>query len=140
MFQFTGNVGKDAEVKSVAGKTVIEYSVAVYAGKDKEGNNQTLWVNCAKWVNGNQEPNPMDMPRKGDLILVSCRPSPVRIYTTNSGVQGGSLDVLVNYTEMLKKSAESSLSPKEFKPAPTTPGNAQFASPVQLTASDDLPF
>jgi len=140
MFQFTGNVGKDSEVKSVAGKTVIEYSVAVYAGKDKEGNNQTLWINCAKWLPGNQEPNPLDMPKKGDLLLVNCRPNPVRIYTTNSGVQGGSLDVIVNYTEMLKRSAESSLSPKEFKPAPTTQGFGPVAHPTQLTAVDDLPF
>jgi single-stranded DNA-binding protein len=137
MFQFTGNVGKDAEVKSVAGKTVIEYSVAVYAGKDKEGVNQTLWVNCAKWVPGNQEPNLLDMPKKGDLVLIDGRPNPLRIYTTNAGVQGASLDVLVNKSEMLKRSAESSLSPKEFKPAPTTPASAPVSQTEPL---DDLPF
>ena len=83
----------------------------------------------------------MDMPRKGDLILVSCRPSPVRIYTTNSGVQGGSLDVLVNYTEMLKRSGEGAA---PAAPVASAPAKAQYAqsnpSPVQLTASDDLPF
>jgi single-stranded DNA-binding protein len=139
MFQFTGNVGKDAEVKSVGGKSVIEYSVAVYAGKDKDGNNQTLWVNCGKWLAANQQANALDMPKKGDLVLVNCRPNPVRVYTTNSGVQGASLDVFVNQLEILRKSGESaaqtSSSPKEAQ-ATTTP----VSLPASQSFSDDLPF
>lgn len=142
MFQFTGNVGRDAEVKSVNGKSVIEYSVAVFAGKDKDGNNQTLWVNCAKWLAANQQPNPLDMPKKGDLILVNCRPNPVRIFTTNSGTQGASLDVMVNFTEMLKRSAEAAQSSVEQQAKPVTK-TTPVSQPVAAGAfdpGDDLPF
>ena len=77
MFLISGNVGQEAQVKEVSGKFVVEYSVAVYAGKDKEGNSLTLWVKCAHWFT--QRPSDYLVPKKGDGVIVTGTPSPIRI-------------------------------------------------------------
>lgn len=42
-----GRLGKDAEVKTVSGKNVINFSVAIDTGfGDRK---ETLWIDCAKW-------------------------------------------------------------------------------------------
>ena len=43
---FTGNVGRDAEIKEVAGKQVIKFAVACKQGKDEPA----IWVNCDYWT------------------------------------------------------------------------------------------
>ena len=43
---FTGNVGRDAEIKEVAGKQVIKFAVAAKQGKDEPA----IWVNCDYWT------------------------------------------------------------------------------------------
>ena len=47
--QFIGNAGKDAEIKDAGGKSVAEFSMGVYAGKEKDGSNKTLWVKVTCW-------------------------------------------------------------------------------------------
>ncbi len=51
--QIVGNLGKDAIVKEVNGKSVINYSVAhTEKYKDLQGNlkERTTWVECAYWT------------------------------------------------------------------------------------------
>lgn len=43
---FTGHVGRDAEIKEVAGKQVIKFAVAAKQGKDEAA----IWVNCDYWT------------------------------------------------------------------------------------------
>ena len=43
---FTGHVGRDAEIKEVAGKQVIKFAVAAKQGKDEPA----IWVNCDYWT------------------------------------------------------------------------------------------
>ena len=43
---FTGNVGRDAEIKEVGGKQVIKFAVACKQGKDEP----VIWVNCDYWT------------------------------------------------------------------------------------------
>ena len=43
---FTGHVGRDAEIKDVAGKQVVRFSVACKQGKDEP----PIWVNCDYWT------------------------------------------------------------------------------------------
>ena len=43
---FTGNVGRDAEIKEVAGKQVVKFAVACKQGKDEPA----IWVNCDYWT------------------------------------------------------------------------------------------
>ena len=138
MLQFIGNVGRDAEVKSVNGKTVLEYSVGVYAGKDKDGNSQTLWVNCSKWYQTDQQVNQMDLVKKGDLVFIDARPSPVRIYTTASGQQGASFEVMINRSQVLKRGGDAAPT-QQLQPSGNTAKTAPVASQMDMR-SDDLPF
>ena len=43
---FTGHVGRDAEIKEVGGKQVIKFAVAAKQGKDEP----VIWVNCDYWT------------------------------------------------------------------------------------------
>ena len=43
---FTGNVGRDAEIKEVGGKQVVKFAVACKQGKDEPA----IWVNCDYWT------------------------------------------------------------------------------------------
>ena len=43
---FTGNVGRDAEIKEVGGKQVVKFAVAAKQGKDEPA----IWVNCDYWT------------------------------------------------------------------------------------------
>ena len=43
---FTGHVGRDAEIKEVAGKQVVKFAVACKQGKDEPA----IWVNCDYWT------------------------------------------------------------------------------------------
>ena len=42
----TGNVGRDAEIKEVAGKQVVKFAVAAKQGRDEPA----IWVNCDYWT------------------------------------------------------------------------------------------
>ena len=59
---FTGNVGRDAEIKQVAGKQVIKFSVACKQGKDEPA----IWVNCDYWTQSKVGP----FIKKGTQISV----------------------------------------------------------------------
>ena len=43
---FTGHVGRDAEIKEVAGKQVVKFAVAAKQGKEEPA----IWVNCDYWT------------------------------------------------------------------------------------------
>ena len=43
---FTGHVGRDAEIKEVAGKQVVKFAVAAKQGK----NEPAICVNCDYWT------------------------------------------------------------------------------------------
>ena len=43
---FTGHVGRDAEIKEVAGKQVVKFAVAAKQSKDEP----VIWVNCDYWT------------------------------------------------------------------------------------------
>jgi single-strand DNA-binding protein len=50
---FAGNIGRDAETKTVGDTTVTNFSVAVSAFKNRE--KQTIWVSCAMWGDRGQK-------------------------------------------------------------------------------------
>lgn len=68
VFTFSGNLGKDAQVRQVGGSTVANFSVAVKSGYgDKE---QTNWVDCALWGKL-AESRLVDYLTKGQGVMVS---------------------------------------------------------------------
>jgi single stranded DNA-binding protein len=47
VIQFTGNVGKDAEIRDVKGQDVLNFNVAVQQGFGRDA--PTEWYRCAIW-------------------------------------------------------------------------------------------
>ena len=99
----TGNIGKDAEIKTTAtGKAVIKFSLAVKTGYGD--NVKTTWWNCDYW---SEKTGIADYLKKGALIGVTGEPS-LREYSTDSGKRQ-SLEVRVNNVILLgSKPAEAS--------------------------------
>ena len=69
-----GNVGKDAELRSLqSGETVLNFSVAVDNGKDKNGNKRDpTWFDCAVW--GKRADSLKGYIKKGTKLTLSGRP------------------------------------------------------------------
>jgi len=64
----TGNLGRDANIKSVSGSTVANFSVAAKAGYGER--EQTIWIDCALWGK-RAESRLVDYLKKGQMVCVS---------------------------------------------------------------------
>lgn len=74
----TGRLGADPEIrKTNSGKSVVNASVAVYAGKDVSGNILTDWYRWTVW--GDQADRFAAKARKGDAVMMKGR-STVKTY------------------------------------------------------------
>ena len=74
----TGRLGADPELrKTNSGKSVVNASVAVYAGKDLQGNILTDWYRWTVW--GDQADRFTAKARKGDAVMMKGR-STVKTY------------------------------------------------------------
>lgn len=75
----TGRLGADPELKKTnSGKSVLNASVAVYAGKDAQGNILTDWHRWTVW--GDQADRFAAKARKGDAVMMKGRAT-VKSYT-----------------------------------------------------------
>lgn len=69
-----GNVGNVKEVKDVGGDKVLNFSVAVDNGKDKNGEKRDAsWWDCALW--GKRAESLAPYIQKGSKLALSGRPS-----------------------------------------------------------------
>lgn len=68
VFTFSGNIGRDAEVREVGQGKVAGFSVAVKAGMGK--NEQTVWVDCSIWGKRAEGGLPQYLT-KGQQVVVS---------------------------------------------------------------------
>ena len=92
VFTFTGNLGRDVEVKNVSGTTVASFAVAVKAGfGDKQ---TTTWVSC-NWWGKPAEGRVINYLKKGQQVAVTGELS-TREYAKKDGGQGFTVDVRVN--------------------------------------------
>lgn len=128
--QIIGHVGKDAEVKDVNGKKVINFSVAhTEKYKDNQGNQQekTTWVDCAKW--GDQTAVAQYI-KKGGQVYVEGMPE-IRTWESN-GKSGVSFVCRVGLVQLLGGGQQQQQ------------GTAAAAQPAAAQSSqepvDDLPF
>ena len=117
-----GNLGKDAEVKEVNGKKVINFSVC-HTQKNKDGSSKSTWVECGKW---GETTAIAPYLAKGTKVYVEGVPD-LNLYKKNDGEPGGSIRLLVNKIELLGKS--------EVATQAGTVGNN-----IPVDAIDDLPF
>ncbi len=86
-FQVIGNVGKDASVNTVNGKSVINFTVAhTQKWKDQSGisHEKTRWIDCAIW---RESTAIAQYIKKGDRVYVEGVPD-VKLFDRNDGTKG----------------------------------------------------
>ena len=119
-----GNLGKDAEIKDVSGKCVIEFSVA-HSVKQKDNTYLSTWVKCSYWRESRDKCAIANYLKKGGQVYVCGEPT-VGVYTNNKGETVSDLKLRVSEIQLLGSKSESN----------TT--NDQPTSPKP--SGDDLPF
>jgi single-strand DNA-binding protein len=98
--QVLGTLGKDAEVREVNGKKVINFSIAHNEKyKDAQGNQQekTVWVECAKW---GESTGIAPYLKKGTKVWVDGNPS-IKQYQKQDGTTASSFGLQVLAIELL---------------------------------------
>lgn len=121
-----GNLGKDAEIKEVNGKKVINFSIAhTEKWKDKNGtvNTRTIWVECALWEKAGLAP----YLKQGVKVWVSGAPSAIG-YMNKENKPQSSMRLNVFQLELCGSKKEGDENNGTSAPTP---------SPEDV---DDLPF
>lgn len=146
--QVVGNLGKDAMVNNVNGKSVINFNVAhTEKFKDAQGNqkDRTTWVDCAYWTDRTAVAPYL---KKGTMVYVEGQPD-VRSYTTQDGRQGAALTLRVSSVQLLGgrsndgggDSSGGYQSGSSYSSSPSSAASAPSQSASDLTEPlDDLPF
>jgi single-strand DNA-binding protein len=111
-WNFTGNTGKDAEVKCLAnGDPITSFSVAVKSGYGK--NEVTSWVNCS--IYGARGEAVAKFIKKGAQIGVSGE-GLLRTWDAKDGSKGSSLECRVSDVTLLGKKDGESVSQQRQAP------------------------
>ncbi len=136
--QVIGNLGKDAIVNTVNGKTVINFSVAhTEKYKDAQGNpvDKTIWVECAYWTDRIAVAPYL---KKGTQVYVEGTPD-VRSYTTQDGRNGATLSLKIQSVQLLGgKTGDGNSNEQSNQTNSNNESIAQKNSSEE--AIDDLPF
>ena len=106
VFTVSGNLGRDAEVKTVGQHTVTSFSIAAKAGFGDKA--KPFWVNCNAWNKDKLAP----FLTKGSKVTVSGELS-TREYDKRDGSKGFSLELRVNDVDLPPKMQDSSSSPNQ---------------------------
>ena len=117
-----GHLGRDAELKTVGGTTVCEFSIAV--STKKKGVETTNWFRCALW--GKRGESLVQYLTKGKAVFVTGR-FEARDFVKQDGVAGYSLECNVGELEFLGKASDGGGEQASSEQAP----------PVD---DDDIPF
>jgi len=142
--QVIGNLGKDAVVNNVNGKTVINFSVAhTEKYKDAQGvqKERTTWVECAYWTDRTAVAPYL---KKGTQVYVEGTPD-VRTYQTNDGKQGSALSLRITTVQLLgSKNNDEGSSNNNYTAQPSYNSNKapaqSLSTPDMAEVADDLPF
>lgn len=131
-WNFTGNSGRDAEVRFLpTGDAITTFSVAVKAGYGK--NEVTSWVNCSYFGKGGQAV--AQYIKKGTALGVTGE-ALLRSWDNKEGVKQSSLECRVNSLTLLGSKRDD----ETAKPsAPSATNNGTGASSFD-DFEDDIPF
>jgi len=137
--QVIGNLGKDAQVNNVNGKSVINFNVAhTERFKDAQGNqkDRTTWVDCSYWTDRTAVAPYL---KKGTQVYVEGTPD-VRTYTTADGRNGASLTLRIVSVQLLggKSNGGDTAAADQSAGATYTPNAGSSAGDDSM--ADDLPF
>ena len=137
--QVIGNLGKDAQVNNVNGKSVINFNVAhTERFKDTQGNqkDRTTWVDCSYWTDRTAVAPYL---KKGTQVYVEGTPD-VRTYTTADGRNGASLTLRIVSVQLLGGKSSGGDSPAPDQSAGETYAPNAGSSASDDATADDLPF
>lgn len=127
MLAMTGNLGRDAEVKSLGGSTVCNFSVALSSGwGDKK---TTTWINCALWGKQAESTLPTYL-KKGQQVALTGELS-TREYQANDGSTKVSIEMRVSTIDLIGKRddvQQQSQAPMQQQPATQ---KQSYAAPQQ---------
>lgn len=138
VFTFTGNLGRDAEVKTVGQHTLCEFSVAVKSGfGDRE---QTMWIRCNMWGQ-RAESKLVQWLTKGKGVAVTGELS-MREYDKKDGTRGYSLEVRVVDVTLTGSDNGSQAQPQaQTAQQHGAPKQTQQQAPNEFGSFDDsIPF
>ncbi len=131
-WNFTGNLGKDAETRHTAqGKAVVQFTVAVKSGYGDKA--ATTWARCSLW--GDRGEAVAKYLTKGQLVGITGEVE-LKEFTNKEGNKQFSLEVRVNELTLLGKQEKGS-QPKESVAKRNAPsGNAGEFNDFE----DDMPW
>lgn len=127
---FTGNLGRDPELRAHNGDNVLGFSIGVQTGtRDKP---ETMWVDCALW--GKRATSLQPYLAKGMRVTVSG-PLKHEEYQAKDGTTKSRLRLSVDQLDLPPKGEQTST------PAPAATSGTTAAAPSGLGAmDDDIPF
>ena len=129
VLSLTGNLGRDAEVRTAGGSTVCGFSVAMTAGYgDKK---QTIWVDCSIWGKQAEGALPGYL-KKGQQIAVSGELS------TREHEGKTYLQLRVGSIDLIGKRDEGGSS--QSAPSHSAQRSSQASAPAHDAYDDDIPF
>jgi single-strand DNA-binding protein len=146
--QLIGNLGKDAEVKTMpSGSTLTSFSVATeerYKDKQDQWQGKTTWHRVAIW---DAKPHVQAL-HKGQRVYIEGSID-VREYTGSDGVKKTTTEVKAFSVEILfvpdrQDTRQDAPPSKPWQPSGQAPGGAQRGAQKPVTAStfddSDVPF
>lgn len=134
---FTGRLGRDPEVSSTkAGKQVVNFSLAVDAGKDSQGNKLSHWFDFVAWESTAQ--TIAQYCHKGDQITVESRAG-VEEFQGKDGVRRRAIKFTVNRMHFGQKAGGNQGAPRQAQPPAQYDERAAFEQAAQSGAFDAPP-
>jgi single-strand DNA-binding protein len=129
-WNFTGNIGKDAETRFIqSGEAVVQFSVGVKSGYGDKAT--TTWARCTMW--GKRGESVAQYLTKGSLVGISGEVT-LREFTNKEGNKQTTLEVRVNDLTLMGGRKDGGSSPdneshqssalSRSRPQPASGGNA----------------
>lgn len=144
----TGNLVKDAEVKTTASNSVIQFTVAVnekYTDKQGVKQEKAYFFDCALWKN---DTNIANYIKKGGKVLVEGTPE-INMWKDNNGETKSIIKVRVTYIEFLSTVNNNNTANtqnnqnsqnNQSQANSGLQNNSDFTNQSNHADNDDLPF
>jgi single-strand DNA-binding protein len=130
VFSFTGNLGRDAEVRQAGSSTVCGFSVAVKSGFGDKA--QSIWIDCSIW--GKQAEGKLpEYLLKGQQVAISGE------LGTREHNEKTYLTCRVNSVDLVGGKSVGGNAPARNASSPTPQPSQQSAPPDDFDNSD-IPF
>jgi|TARA_R100001163_G_C5005984_1_gene153506 single-strand DNA-binding protein len=107
-----GNLGGDAEQKSVGSTNVTNFSIASTDYNSKTQENETIWVNCALW--GARGDSLVQYLTKGSKVMVSGKLSQDTYTAKSTGEPKTSLKITVDQIQLMGSKGKDEDVPDPF--------------------------